>query len=112
MQPSTTQNVNAALPAALDSLLIGDTTGHTKRKTTTGELPNELWDIIIGQYFRDSDSILTQRHRIACSLVCREWRSIALSHLFRRIRIPTPKRDVAAYLHSYRVYRNRYYRFG
>lgn len=55
-------------------------------------LPNEILAMIIGDEPRpvkhsSSQSGWTMDYRIACSLVCRKWRRIALPHLFRCIRI-------------------------
>lgn len=93
----------AALFGTLAALAVDDASpiglAHSgrSRKTAAEQLPSEIWDIIIGDDLRGS--IFAQRYRASCSLVCRAWRNIALSHLFRRIRIPNtnPMGDVAAY---------------
>lgn len=83
--------------AVVDASPIGLAHSGQSRKTAAEQLPSEIWDIIIGDDLRGS--IFAQRYRASCSLVCRAWRNIALSHLFRRIRIPNtnPMGDVVAY---------------
>ncbi len=83
---------NADIDFRTRNTLLESATSAAKRRNMAERLPNEILAMIIGDEpgpvkHSSSQSGWTMDYRIACSLVCRKWRRIALPHLFRCISI-------------------------
>ncbi|KAI0086226.1 hypothetical protein BDY19DRAFT_996126 [Irpex rosettiformis] len=90
-----------ALPAACRVSATTAIQTQPYGRTLTRRVPDEILDIIIRNEYSVIPKIntweLPQTHWAACSLVCRQWRSVALAYLFRRIWISWDGRGVKDY---------------